>query len=362
MTIDARLAVLLALTIPLPFASAGCAPNAGPSPRPNPGTPGHDAAVLGGYDAGVGGGGDAGSFQECAAVTTTAESGLQPVDVIWVVDRSGSMRGEADIVQTNINNFAGTIATSGIDVHVVMISDSDFVAVPPPLGADAARFRYIEENVQSHDGLSAPLERFGDYADFLRPDAATHFVVVTDDESRLGQGSFRTQMEASLGHTFTFHTIASPPGSSHCDPIYCAIHEDGCTGPNGDAADNGQEYWDLSGATGGQTLSICTADWTSLFGTLTAAIAVPRPLPCRYGLPEPPTGMSLDRGRVNVIYTPTGATQQVIPNVGSFSGCAGAGWYYEGDDIVMCPATCSTVSADASGQVEIALGCATVII
>ncbi len=355
---------LVALALPVALAAGpGCSPSPPPTGRPPtpPAPPGSDAGPgggwTGGYDAGPGGG-----FMECAAQTTQAESGLQPVDVIWVVDRSGSMRGEADIVQRNINDFAAAIGSSGIDYHVIMVSAMEFVSVPAPLGVDPERFLYVQHDVQSHDGLSAPLDRFADYQAFLRPAAATHFVVVTDDESGLGWSQFQTDMTAALGHAFTFHTIASPPGSRHCDPIACIIQQDGCTGPNGDAADNGDRYWALSMATGGQTLSICTPDWTGLFSTLTAAIAVPTPLPCRYGLPEPPAGMALDRNQVNVIYTPSGAAEQVLPNVGSFDGCAGQGWYYEGDDIVVCPATCDVVSADMSGRVDIALGCATVVI
>ncbi|MEM9193181.1 MAG: hypothetical protein AAGF12_28665 [Myxococcota bacterium] len=70
--------------------------------------------------------GDA-SFNECVGDSQRAETKFQPVDVIWVVDRSGSMRGEADIVQSNINNFATAIGMSGIDYRVVMISSMEFV-------------------------------------------------------------------------------------------------------------------------------------------------------------------------------------------------------------------------------------------
>ncbi|MEQ8454167.1 MAG: hypothetical protein RLO52_12955 [Sandaracinaceae bacterium] len=347
-----------------------CAPDAPASRRDSGARPApvDDAGPAASQDSGVmpSGPTDAGppSFEECAAQTTMAETLLQPVDIVWVVDRSGSMRGEADIVQENINNFAGAIGASGIDYHVVMVSAMEFVRVPPPLGSDASRFLYVEENVQSNDGLIALVNRFDSYREFLRPSAATHFVVVTDDESeRMGWMDFQTQMGALLGHSFTFHSIASPPGSDHCvPPGFCIARQDGCTGPNGDAADNGDEYWSLSMATGGQRFSICTEDWSALFSSLTSAIAVATPLPCRFVVPPPPDGMSLDRMKVNVVYTPSGGGgQQVVPFVGGFSGCVGQGWYYEDDDIVVCPATCTTLTGDASGRVDIALGCETVL-
>lgn len=367
-----RLSLASALALGL---AAGCAPDS-----PGGGRPGRDAGPSTSLDAGetrpldagppTSPGADAGAsggdpFEECAAETTMAETELQPVDVIWIVDRSGSMDGEARIVQDNINDFAAAIGSSGIDYHVVMVSAMSFVSVPPPLGTDTERFRYVEEDVQSSDGLIDLVERFDAYGDFLRPDAATHFVAVTDDESeRMSWTDFRSQMETLLGHPFTFHAIASPPGSTHCEPPgLCFINDDGCSGPNGDAADNGDEYWALADATGGQRLSICTEDWSALFSTLTEAIAVPMPLPCRFVLPAPPEGMSLDRMKVNVVYTPsTGGGEQVIPYVGDYAGCSGQGWYYEGDDIVVCPATCTTLMGDDGGRVDIALGCETVLI
>jgi len=354
----------------------GCSPSSIGRPGgrdAGPGGPGTDAGAgpMTGTDAGPGvtPGVDAGGggFEECAAETTTAETTFQPVDVIWIIDRSGSMRGEADIVQANINAFAMDIGARSIDYRVVMVSAMEFVSVPPPLGADPERFLYVEEDVQSNDGLIALVERFDAYADFLRPDASTHFVVVTDDESeRMNASTFVSEMTSRLGHPFTLHAIASPPGSTHCEPGggFCFINADGCEGPEDDAADNGDEYWAVAMTTGGQRLSICTNDWSGLFDTLTAAIAVRTELPCRYILPPPPDGMSLDRMKVNVVYTPSsGAGDQVIPFVEDFAFCGPTGgWYYEGDDIVVCPATCDVLTADESGSVQIALGCATVLI
>ena len=173
-------------------------------------------------------------------------------------------------------------------------------------------------------------------------------------------------MEGLLGHEFTFHAIVSPPGSSRPLPVclpFVPCVEDGCTGPNGDAAENGDQYWSLAADTGGRQFSICTPDWSALFTDLIASIAVPTPLPCRYGLPAPPDGMTLDRNKVNVVYTPSGGgAETVLPYVDSIGGCSGQGWYYEGDSIVVCPASCGVLEADAAGRVEIALGCETIII
>ncbi|MBZ0117517.1 MAG: hypothetical protein K8H88_11005, partial [Sandaracinaceae bacterium] len=219
----------------------------------------------------------------------------------------------------------------------------------------------------SSDGMSDTLATFDRYGDFLRRDASLHFIVVTDDSSGMTQTEFRSQMEARLGRRFTYHAICSPPGSTHplpvCFPgIPCA--EEGCQGPDDTADGNGDEYWALAGATGGQRLSICTNDWSSLFAALTSSIAVPVELPCRYVLPDPGPGMTLDRNLVNVWYTPGGAGDGgPIPSVGRYENCGDRdGWYYEGDDILVCPRTCAIFQNDEAGVVELALGCATLLI
>lgn len=301
-------------------------------------------------------------FNECAAESVQAETTFQPVDVVWVVDSSGSMRGEARIVQDNINNFAQAIAGSEIDVHVVMITTTEYVSVPPPLGTDPERFLHVERGVGSNASLSALISAYPQYSAFLREDAALHFVIVTDDETSMRPDAFETQMRNNVSKDFKAHVIASPPGSTGaqtCLPIVGCIGDDACTGPNGDAADNGDRYWALADSTGGEKFSICTGDWSALFTTLTDAIAVPQPLPCRFVLPEPPDGSELDRNRVNVIYTPTGGTERTIPFVESSARCSGDGWYFEGDAVLVCPNTCNALTADMTGKVDIAFGCAT---
>src|SRR5688572_20872079 len=73
----------------------------------------------------AGSGGAGGAPEECAAITETAEVMLGAVDIVWVVDGSGSMLDEIAAVQQNITNFAGVIAAAGVDHHVVMLATTD---------------------------------------------------------------------------------------------------------------------------------------------------------------------------------------------------------------------------------------------
>ena len=88
-------------------------------------------------------------------------------------------------------------------------------------------------------------------------------------------------------------------------------------------------------------------------------------LGCEYAIPQPMAG-TLDYNKVNVQYTPgNGGAPQVILNVPDAAGCdpASGGWYYDSNasptKIVLCPQTCGPIKADATGKLDILLGCAT---
>ena len=303
---------------------------------------------------------------ECAATSVEASEAIAPVDIVWVIDNSGSMSEEASLVQANINDFAATISGAGLDVHVVLITAPGFVNVPPPLGTDPSQFLRVDEDVQSSNSFEKLLSTYPRYESFLRWNASLHFVVVTDDESGMAASTFHSQMLANLSRTFVLHAIASPPGSTHT-PLGFGFPMDGCAGPNGEAADNGDTYWEEANATGGLKLSICSDDWSSLFGTLTTRIAVPEQLPCVYEIPPAPDGESFDPNKVNVQYTPgDGGPVWVFPYVGDIDGCEGDGWYYDDPDnpgqVVLCPVTCRRIEGDAAGVVDVAFGCQTIII
>lgn len=299
----------------------------------------------------------------CEAISREAMTALQPVDIVWVVDNSGSMSEEAGLIQTNLNNFATAFAGIGVDVHVVLITSGGFVEIPAPLGTDPARFLRVAQDVQSSNALERLVALYPMYSSFLRRSAVMHFVGVTDDESSLSAANFMSMTTGMLGKNFRFHSIVSPPGSTH-SPLGIGFAMDGCAGPHGEAADNGEVYWELSGSTGGRQFSICAEDWSALFDDLATTVAIPMALPCVYDIPPAPDGMAFDPMRVNVVHTPTSGVPATIPFVESFGGCTGQGWYYEGDAerILVCPNTCRLFEDDISGRVDIQFGCATILI
>ena len=85
-------------------------------------------------------------------------------------------------------------------------------------------------------------------------------------------------------------------------------------------------------------------------------------LTCEYDVPISETG-SVDLGKVNVVYTPANGGPQIIAQDGSKDCQSADGWQYspDGKRIIMCGPACEKLRNDTTGSVSIQLGCLTVV-
>jgi hypothetical protein len=90
-------------------------------------------------------------------------------------------------------------------------------------------------------------------------------------------------------------------------------------------------------------------------------------LGCTYKIPSPDGGTP-DYHKVNVQYTPgSGGSPQLIPQVTDQAHCPASGdaWYYDNPSaptqILLCDSTCNKVKADSTGEVDVLLGCTTIL-
>lgn len=203
----------------------------------------------------------------CAIVEefTDLRGGRAPVDVIWFVDTSGSMSREAAAVNANLNRFAGTIASSGLDFRVVMVARRGTgtlqICVPPPLGGascgDAERFRHVNRTVNSTDGLAQLIMTRPLWQDFVRREAAKVFVAVTDDESRLSADEFDRTVRMWPGFdSYVFDSIVGFETSRDCPTM----------------ARRGGVYLELTARTMGDRARVCDSDWSGIFATFARGI------------------------------------------------------------------------------------------
>jgi hypothetical protein len=289
----------------------------------------------------------------CGAIVRTSEVERAPADIVLALDTSLSMANEICRVSENLTAFADGI---GVASHVVTLyamgllgtaaelacGEDDPLAVTP-LAADPARYHQELVSVGSGNALGRLIERYEAYAPFMRPEAVTHFVVVSDDDSDSTADAFEAQMEAKLGHGFYFHAIV-------------ADGFEGCDGAN-----VGQTYLTLAERTAGQALSICASDWASLFARLQTAVVATSPFPCDFDVPAPPDGQEVDPGLVSVVLDQAGATPEALFRVDRAETCDRAlAWYFDAEvsptRITLCPAACE--AARRSVGLDIALGCA----
>lgn len=161
----------------------------------------------------------------CSGGSSIATLRKKPVDVIFVIDNSGSMSGEIAQVQDRINeDFADIIAASGIDYRVIMMArygqvgvstsgSAHPICIKSPLGGhncaspstqpvahNPPLFYHFSTDVKSTDGLCRLLQGLSEgdelastkrtwtaiaptgYDELLREEALKQIVVITDDD------------------------------------------------------------------------------------------------------------------------------------------------------------------------------------
>lgn len=83
--------------------------------------------------------------------------------------------------------------------------------------------------------------------------------------------------------------------------------------------------------------------------------------PCTYAYAEPPPGQTIDDNAINVIVKKADGTSTLI--VRDDQGDCTEGWQRgDGNEVVLCPETCSDVQLEPTTTVELAFGCGSVAI
>ncbi len=89
-------------------------------------------------------------------------------------------------------------------------------------------------------------------------------------------------------------------------------------------------------------------------------------LPCAYPVPAPAEGIP-DYAKVNVRRVTGSGEKTTLPNVAAAASCDPqlGGWYYDDPaspaKISLCPASCRAIKATPDGEVQIVLGCKTLV-
>jgi hypothetical protein len=353
-----------------------------------------------------------GADEACSAQSIHAMRGAsRPVDVIFVVDNSGSMDEEIAAVRDNINrDFAAIIAESGVDYRVIMISkyglDKLGVCIEPPLAqadcdlgiqrTNSAIFYHYDQEIGSNDALCQILSTF-DHADargrattgwqeWLRPTAHKAFVVITDDSAlcTYSQGESQTMFgmpgvdpfeDALQFHhalltrspaqfgvppdvKYQFFSIVGLAATAVPGEPYFP-HEGIVTGTCDTAPGPGTTYQALSIVTDALRYPVCEGrSFDSVFHVLARNVIQASQADCEFQVPEAPPDQAFLLPSVNLEYRPgDGSAPQRFGQVSTPAECATKTSFYIDDEIRLCPAACTLVKKDPTPEVQILFGC-----
>jgi hypothetical protein len=340
--------------------------------------------------------------EEC--VTQTAEATLQfrPVDVILVVDTSGSMDPVSSGVEMTIGtSLAQKLAASGLDYRVIAVAGyggDQFLCLPAPLGNDACAppgplapvgpllFQY-SVGLGSGSFLAAILTTYtGEaavgnaalYDDppvgwgaWLRPDALKVFVAVTDAEEMTNATAPGDQFDADLlalapeqfgtidARNYVFHTVAGMTANVPPDvpwPPDAPIVNGDCAGFSG--KEPGQPLQQVSVLTGGLRFPLCEyMKFDKLFDAVATGVEETLPVACDFAFPEPPEGETLDPDTLEVDYQAGDGAVHAFHQVPTAADCDAQAFWVDDVSIHLCPAACTAVQSDDAAALELRFGC-----
>jgi hypothetical protein len=366
----------------------------------------------------------AGGGDTCATVSAGAMLVKQPVDIILVLDNSGSMADELAAVEQNINvNFANILNAADVDYRVILVSrhrkdvraasgeSSTSICVEAPLSGLAqcpspanptsvpapvfsARFFQYNVKIESHDsfetgilaGYHSPDTRTNlttaGWKEWLRARTKKVFLEMTDDDEGVAGDSdiltvdaFLTQLAAMAPEfgadaqhpNFVFHSIVGlaekmDPTAAYqpSEPIQMAR----CTGNGDSVANAGMTYQDLSRRTGGLRFPICQfSGYDVVFHTIANDVITQSRLACDFPIPPSPAGGTLDLTKVAVRYTKGNGSGSIdFGQAATPADCQSDAFYIQDNRIHLCTDTCSTVQADSGASVDVLFTCKSTII
>jgi hypothetical protein len=337
---------------------------------------------------------------KCGAVSQMAENVLQPVDIIFGIDTSGSMAEEVAEVQKNLNAFSQQIIAAGIDVRVIMLASLkgtgagsggyavDGPCIAPPLGsgqcpADSKPPTYVhlDKKVTSWDVLDVFAKSYPDYKPHLRENSLKNFVAISDDDATSQNNPAGILVSGIFGNSIglvpTIDTADKFTDAVHAlDPNslmwtnwrYSGIFAFSGTCPS--AAGGGAEgkvHRELVMRTKGVAGDLCLQNFAPVFDQLAKQVTATVSLACDWAIPPPPNGKAFDSNRTNVQLTLDGAAEG-LAKIPTGKTCDDrGGWHYDDDAkptrVIACPASCKRIqSVGSKARIDLLFGCDTVVL
>ncbi|RYZ08922.1 MAG: VWA domain-containing protein [Myxococcales bacterium] len=339
----------------------------------------------GGASAGtLGSGGSVTIDPDMACATGTASASLSGVNMFVMFDRSSSMNDRAnrsgtrwEVTSAALKAFFASPDASGLQLALRFFPHDQPAAGCNNEGCDEA-------------ACATPLVGLGALTAATAPaDAQEKALIDATNAATPGMPGQGTPIFAALGGALQWATAQrqQTPNENSVVVLVTDGEANGCGDEVDDIAQLASEALAASGVrtytigltgsqqrdinqiarAGGTEQGIFVSDGETTEQELIEALGAIRGqvLDCDFAVPEPKPGVDVNLGLINVNFTPTSGTPTTLAQVGSESACADqAGWYYDNPTaptrIVLCPTSCTTVTADSMAKLDILLGCDTV--
>ncbi len=354
--------------------------------------------VDGVTSSGTGGDPGAGGAPPMGCASASIESELLPSNILFLLDRSGSMNCNLPPLQTSADCEADPVPvdpTQPTKWDVVTAGLLDAISQLPP-GSSAGLTYFSNNNVcgaQSSPNVPVlPVDQ-PQFDTFTASIASTtprgptpiigatilgykhlheqarlpgnNFVVlITDgaDTCDPEQATTLIQAEIPKARSVNIRTFAiGAPGSENGRALLSSIAWEGGTA-NDPGCDHSITASDVGDCHFDMTTSV---DFAADLSAALAAISG-NTITCEFDIPPSPDGVMVDLGKVNVDYFPGGTPDPMPILQDTTQDCAAGaeGWQYSPDNtkIVLCGSICDTVKSDVDARVEIVLGCETVVV
>ena len=349
--------------------------------------------------------------EACVISPRQAEIVLLPVDIILLLDNSGSMSDELEAVEANINiNFAAILAESNVDYRLILISrhreeprdESDeastSICVSAPLSgledcddadepANTERFFQYSTKLESTDSLDVLLDTYAPpfdedreerydqaplgWSERLRPGAKKVFLEMTDDDEDMSVEDFVSALQelspeqfgSDPAHpSFVFHSIIGLAEKETPSAAYLPdepVQEGTCTGNDNDVENAGETYQELSRLTGGLRFPLCQFDaYDVVFQTIAEDVVLTRGIECDFEIPEGPKGLEVDLDTLAIEYSPgDGSALVQYGQTTGLDDCQPNAFYIAAGRVNLCPDTCTAIRSDPAASMTVLYTC-----